>query len=71
MQDQINLFFESLELSNTGYTVSFFQIITDINFDNRQIKNLPNDRKKLQMFFLRIFVMVKLLNPFAVKQMTM
>ena len=90
MQDQINLFFESLELSNTGYTVSFIQdelseIITDINFDNFQIKNLlmnyfikaicffpyPNDRKKLQMFFLRIFVPEKLLNFFAVKQITM
>ena len=45
MQDQINLFFESLELSSTGYTVSFCRdelskIITDINFNNRQIKNL-------------------------------
>ena len=45
VQDQINLFFKSLELRNTGYTVSFFQdelneIITDINFDNCQIKNL-------------------------------
>ena len=69
VQDQINLFFESLELSSTGYIVSFCRdelnkSITDINFDNRQIKNLvinyfgegicftyPNDRKKLQMFF--------------------
>ena len=45
MQDQINHFFESLELSSTGYTVSFSRdelnkIRTDINFDNRQIKNL-------------------------------
>ena len=89
MEDQINLFFELLELSNTGYTVSVFrhelnEIVTDINFDNRQIKNLlmnyfsggicftyPNDRKKMQMFFLRIFVLQKMLNPFAVKQMTM
>ena len=69
MQDQINLFFESLELSSTGYTVSFCRdelnkIIADINFDNRQNKNLlinyfgegicftyPNNRKKSQMFF--------------------
>ena len=69
MQDQINLFFELLELSSTGYTVSFCRdelnkIIADINFDNRQNKNLlinyfgegicftyPNDRKKSQMFF--------------------
>ena len=45
MEDQINLFFESLELNSTGYTVSFCrdelkEIITDINFDNYQIKNL-------------------------------
>ena len=45
VQDQINLFLKSLELHNTGYTVSFFrdepnEIITDINFDNCQIKNL-------------------------------
>ena len=45
MQDQINLFFELLELSSTGYTVSFrrdelSKIRTDINFDNCQIKNL-------------------------------
>ena len=44
MQDQINLFFQSLELSSTGYTVSFcrdeLNNITDINFDNCQIKSL-------------------------------
>ena len=44
MQDQINLFFESLELSSAGYTVSFCRdelnkVIIGINFDNRQIKN--------------------------------
>ena len=65
MQDQINLFLESLGLSSTGYTVSICRdelnkIITDISFDNCQIKNLLfsyfdkgtcftylNDRKKL------------------------
>ena len=69
MQDQINLFFESLDLSNTGYTVSFCRdelkkIITEINFDNRQIKNLlinylgegmcftyTSNRKKNHQFF--------------------
>ena len=69
MQDQIDLFFETLELSSTGYTVSFYRdelnkVITDINFDNRRIKNLlinyfgegicftyPNNRKKSQMLF--------------------
>ena len=68
VQDQVNVFFESLELSSTGYTVSFCRnehnnILTDINFGNRQIKNLlinyfgagicftyPKDRKKSQMF---------------------
>ena len=45
VQDQINLFFESLELRSTGDTVSFCRdelnkIVTDINFNNRQIKNL-------------------------------
>ena len=45
VRDQINLFFESLELSITGYTISccrdeLNKIITDINFDNRQIKNV-------------------------------
>ena len=43
VQDQINLFFESLELSSSGYTVSLaimYQVITDIDFDNCQIKNL-------------------------------
>ena len=45
VQYQINLFFESLELRSTGDTASFCQdelnkIITDINFDNRQSKNL-------------------------------
>ena len=89
MEDQINLFFELLELSNTGYTVSFFrhelnEIVTDINFDNRQIKNLlmnyfgegirfiyPNDKKNRKYFFLRMLLQKKLLNPFAVKQMMM
>ena len=69
MRDQINLFFESLKLSSTGYTVSICReelkkIITGINFDNHQIKNLiinyfgegicftyPNNRKNLQRFF--------------------
>ena len=69
MQDQINLLFESLELSSTGYTVSsrreeLKKVITDINFDNHQIKILiinyfgegicftyPNNRKKSQIFF--------------------
>ena len=43
VQDQINLFFESLELSSSDYTVSLaimYQVITDIDFDNCQIKNL-------------------------------
>ena len=45
VRDQINLFFESLELSSTGYTVSFCRdelnkVITGINSDNGQIKNL-------------------------------
>ena len=45
MQDQINLFFGSLELSSTGYTVSFCRdelnkIVTHVSFDNCQIKNL-------------------------------
>ena len=90
MQDQINLFFESLDLSNTGYTVSFCRdelkkIITEINFDNRQIKNLlinylgegmcftytSNRKKNHHCFFQRMFVLEKLMNPFAVKQMTM
>ena len=40
VQDQINLLFESLELSSTGYT-HFVEISSkDINFDNCQIKNL-------------------------------
>ena len=69
MQDQINLFFQSLELSSTGSTVSICRdelnkIITGINFDDRQIKNLimnffcegtcftyPDNRKKSQRFF--------------------
>ena len=69
MQDQINLFFESLELSTTGYTVlicrdELNKIITDISFDNCQIKNLLfsyfdkgrcftylNDRKKIVFFY--------------------
>ena len=69
MQDQINLLLVSLELSSTGYTESFCReelkkVITDINFDNHQIKILiinyfgegicftyPNNRKKSQMFF--------------------
>ena len=42
VEDQINLFFESLELNSTGYTVSLCrdeleEIITDINFNNYQI----------------------------------
>ena len=88
MQDQINLFFELLELSSTGYTVSFrrdelSKIRTDINFDNCQIKNLlinyfgegmfhlfHQKKKNRKCFFLRMFVLDKLLNPFAVKRMT-
>ena len=84
--DQINLFFESLKLSSTGYTVSFcrdelYKIIADINIDNGQTENLlinyfgegicfayPNDRKIPQMFFLCMFVLEKLLNPFEVKR---
>ena len=45
VQDQINLFFKLQELSSTGYTVSFCwneinKVITNINFDNRQIRNM-------------------------------
>ena len=44
VQDQFNLFLESLELSSTCYAVSIYRhelnkIITDINFDNHQINN--------------------------------
>ena len=45
MQDQIKLFIESLEISSTGYTVSFCReelnkVIADISFYNQRIKNL-------------------------------
>ena len=72
VQDQVNVFFESLELSSTGYTVSFCRnehnkILTDINFGNRQIKNLlinyfgagicftyPKDRKNHKCFLTNV-----------------
>ena len=52
MQDQINLFYESLELSSTSYTVSFCRDELN-NFDSREgiCFTYPNDRKNSQMFF--------------------